>query len=285
MLAEVDAALAEGVLTWSQVVHLCRVVPVATQEKWIELAKENSCRRLKGLVRRAVAGQRVGGEGEGGLPGPRYGLNVEMGLETHRWFEELREYLMRKEGRLITDEDVIEHLRGQVDVPVMEVESEREEGCEDQKTPTWLRKEVSARDHCCCQICGVQGDRAGLHVHHIVFRCLGGKTVRSNLLTVCGLHHGLIHSGLVQVTGSVGSGLVVTDGDGQSLSPMPQREDPSFAILRAPVEGVCTEDVRKTADVRRLTLEDVPEQVTWEWLQEHDDQVRWNRNGTMRFVE
>jgi hypothetical protein len=41
--------------------------------------------------------------------------------------------------------------------------------------------------------CGVAFDRC--HLHHVVFRHRGGKTVIGNLLPVCYRHHHLVHEG------------------------------------------------------------------------------------------
>lgn len=51
------------------------------------------------------------------------------------------------------------------------------------------------------------GRRRNLHAHHIVFRSKGGRTVLANEVTVCDVCHSLLHQGLLEVTGSVDSGL------------------------------------------------------------------------------
>lgn len=50
-----------------------------------------------------------------------------------------------------------------------------------------VKQYVLDRDHYTCQICGNKnaGDQPKFHIHHIIYRSLGGSNTVSNLLTVC----------------------------------------------------------------------------------------------------
>ena len=55
---------------------------------------------------------------------------------------------------------------------------------------------VLARDGLCCAHCR---SRRNLHAHHAVWRSRGGPTTYDNLVTLCGVCHGLVHDGLLDV--------------------------------------------------------------------------------------
>ena len=59
---------------------------------------------------------------------------------------------------------------------------------------------VLVRDDWQCQAPGCTA-RAGLHVHHITARGVGGPNTFDNLIVVCGFHHMLIHRGWVRCRG------------------------------------------------------------------------------------
>jgi len=68
------------------------------------------------------------------------------------------------------------------------------------KENTWqrVRREVLERDNYQCVVCGSDesGDVSRLHVHHVVPRRDGGLDVKSNLVTLCVVHHGEIRGDL-----------------------------------------------------------------------------------------
>ncbi len=66
----------------------------------------------------------------------------------------------------------------------------------DGATPDSLRRKVLGRDGHRCQNCRTL---RGLHVHHVVWRSLGGPTKADNLVTLCARCHGLVHTGLLEV--------------------------------------------------------------------------------------
>jgi Holliday junction DNA helicase RuvB len=64
----------------------------------------------------------------------------------------------------------------------------------DPPTPAWMRDKVLAREGHCCAICRSRKD---CRTHHVDSRANGGKTIIRKLVTVCGIHHSLIHEGLI----------------------------------------------------------------------------------------
>lgn len=49
-----------------------------------------------------------------------------------------------------------------------------------------IREAVLARDEHKCQTCGHEGSRKNpLTLHHIIYRCQGGKSTMDNLITWC----------------------------------------------------------------------------------------------------
>ena len=71
------------------------------------------------------------------------------------------------------------------------------------------RGRIRRRDGHCCQAPGCTG-RGNLHVHHVVFRSLGGPDEGWNLVLVCSACHRLIHLGLLRVSGRAPFDLVWT---------------------------------------------------------------------------
>jgi hypothetical protein len=79
-----------------------------------------------------------------------------------------------------------------------------------------LRRALEHR-HPCCAVPGCGATR-GLHAHHIRHWEDGGATELDNLVLLCAFHHRLHHRGVITITGPADR-LVVTDSDGQELSP------------------------------------------------------------------
>ncbi len=75
----------------------------------------------------------------------------------------------------------------------------------DRPTPPAVREAVLLRDGelCTNPSCTNLADDC----HHIVFRSAGGKTTAANLSSVCKRCHGLLHSGLLAVSGLAGNSL------------------------------------------------------------------------------
>ncbi len=81
-------------------------------------------------------------------------------------------------------------------------------------TPPRTTRRVLARDgHRCVHY---QGSR-NLHVYHIIFRENGESHDLRNLPNVCARCHGMIHNGLLKISGIAPFDLVVTGRSGRSL--------------------------------------------------------------------
>ena len=87
-----------------------------------------------------------------------------------------------------------------------------------------LRRVLEHR-HRTCAVPGCGATR-GLHAHHIQHWENGGPTELHNLVLLCPYHHRLHHRGIITITGPA-SRLVVTDSDGDELSPGSLARPPS----------------------------------------------------------
>lgn len=58
--------------------------------------------------------------------------------------------------------------------------------------PMRVRKVCYERDKFRCRWCG--RTNAGLHLHHINYRSAGGEHIPDNLITLCPMHHDLVHA-------------------------------------------------------------------------------------------
>jgi hypothetical protein len=76
-----------------------------------------------------------------------------------------------------------------------------EHGRASQTVPPAKRKEVLARDKHRCRVPGCRSAQ-NLEVHHIEHRKHGGSSHKSNLVTLCGGHHGLHHDGTLFIRGT-----------------------------------------------------------------------------------
>lgn len=68
-----------------------------------------------------------------------------------------------------------------------------------------LCRAVLDRDHWQCRNCKI---RSQLHVHHIIFRSLGGDDSMENLITLCSSCHDGVHTDISE-TGQMGLTVVV----------------------------------------------------------------------------
>lgn len=84
----------------------------------------------------------------------------------------------------------------------------------DRPTPPALRRKILARDGYRCRHCGKRGR---LHAHHLELRSQNGPTVESNLAPLCDRCHGLVHDGLLFVTGDPEDELVFRDTRGEII--------------------------------------------------------------------
>ena len=61
------------------------------------------------------------------------------------------------------------------------------------------RAEVKQRDKGRCRVPNCKQSSA--HLHHIVFRSQGGRWQACNIVSLCVLHHQLVHGGVLSISG------------------------------------------------------------------------------------
>jgi hypothetical protein len=89
-----------------------------------------------------------------------------------------------------------------------------EAGRATQDVPPAVRRAVLHRDHGKCVVPGCR-NHLWVDVHHLRLRSEGGLHHASNLVTLCGSHHALVHDGFVIIGGQV-SALSFQHADGTS---------------------------------------------------------------------
>ena len=144
--------------------------------------------------------------------------------------------LVREEGAEVVAEDGSEAVGA----------GAAETAVSDGATPARLRERVFRRDGHRCRSCG---SRRALHAHHVVWRSQGGATKLDNLITLCGICHGLVHQGFLDVD-SVQSPLF-RDGLGRVLG---------RRVLRGPRVAQCASPSRgeKPGEVAHCATESEP---------------------------
>ena len=80
--------------------------------------------------------------------------------------------------------------------------------------PPATRRAVLHRDRYECQVPGCTN---GLYieVHHVESRAFGGRHDEDNLVTVCSIHHDLVHDGRLGIERRKGGGFVFTFPSGR----------------------------------------------------------------------
>ena len=78
------------------------------------------------------------------------------------------------------------------------------------------RREMLRRDGYCCSTPGCP-NHLWLEVHHVVLYSRKGKTIGSNLVTLCSRCHKNVHRGHLRISGQAPNKLVFRDSDGRDL--------------------------------------------------------------------
>jgi hypothetical protein len=97
--------------------------------------------------------------------------------------------------------------------------------------PTAMRRALLARDRT-CRFPGC-GARRFLHAHHVVYASRGGRTALSNLVTLCGPHHRLVHDGGYRLSLRRGGQLRVLSPSGAEVPSVPSSQPGSCEGLVA----------------------------------------------------
>lgn len=145
-----------------------------------------------------------------------------------------------------------------------------------------MRRTVLARDGYVCQCCSTS---TRLHVHHVVFRELGGVTSPQNLLTVCASCHGRIHAGLLVVEllagGEAPGAVVMRAKTGETLRRLPSAGEPVLRILREARVRDGGYPPRASSRPKPQTLSDgdIPAVVDRDWWLQHEHLLEWRGGG------
>jgi Holliday junction DNA helicase RuvB len=258
-LPATDRAFADGSLLWSQVRQLIRVVTPETEEDWITAARGLSARQLAMQVKLKRKGDRPTDPARRRIHDTRFpGPGPFTAMQMAAW-NGARAKLEAELGRPISDgelgqtlADLLLSTRDDGTVPgriavndshytltvvhdaATSVSSVEIDGVmvalppntgpqatpehRDIPTPKKLRREILGRDRVQCRCCH---RRKNLTVHHIHWRRYGGRTVASNLATVCEDCHSLIHDRRLVVAGSGDGDLQFEDRHGRALRDVP----------------------------------------------------------------
>ncbi len=229
-------ALADGEIGWTKAYQIARVADPETEEEWLEKAKDMSVRDLEEMIkRRKTNGSRpvklwmtkemaelwdfaieVCRMSTGAQHSQMQCLEFMIGEFLATWSYEANRHVK------LVEETAEEAKNGGSDDlnPAKELTEEEtlqieKRICPDNDDlpsaalnyrcpPGWM--EIIERDSYKCVYPGCES-RSGLHPHHIEFRSRFGTKTRaerdapSNQLTVCALHHRMLHAGVISVKG------------------------------------------------------------------------------------
>jgi hypothetical protein len=220
-LPRLTEALAKGAIGWTKASKVAMVATAENEEQWVEKAVRLSTRQLEREVRDQL-------QPGGGMV--NWWLTAEQAAVMARAMEICR----RMCGEEIDPGRCLELIAGEfLATYEAEIEQGMEREGEDAERPephesaqshatmcpegdepppaiavpySEIARMVVERDQYRCQYpgCSVM---CGLHVHHIQFRSRSGRKSRArsnspeNLLTLCFVHHRMVHAGLIGVRG------------------------------------------------------------------------------------
>ena len=173
-------------------------------------------------------------------------------------------------------------------------------------TSAALRDKVLARDGHRCVVCGRQRN---LSAHHVHWRRYGGRTVASNLVTLCEDCHSMVHDRLLILLVDPVHGLRKLGPDGRPLSAQPEEPLP-FQVVPPPApagEAASPEPAGEAAspepaaaaappappaaaappapEQQLVSLSTLPESVDLDWLRRHAHLIGWNeRQGVLELT-
>lgn len=141
----------------------------------------------------------------------------------------------------------------------------------DEPTSDGLRVKVLERDGYRCRRCGASKN---LTVHHRHWRSRGGKTVLSNLLTLCEDCHSLVHARYLIVVGEPEGELEFLDRRGRHANdPPPPAQLTTVTVLGPP------------PDAPRVDLDTLPSEVDPDWWARHQHLLSWSeRHGELELT-
>ena len=298
-LPRIDAAVGEGSLAWSKALEIVRVATPDNEEAWLKHAEGRTVKELADDVRACRRGDLPRSESDGrGTPHTRLDITARVDGDTHDAFEAVRDLLQQNAGHQVTSGEVIQELLrkyGADRTPPTELVEEApadfvEDGRTDEldpKTSKALRDEVIRQDGGRCVYTGETKD---LHVHHVVYRSEGGRTVLSNLVTVSKWIHGQIHDGFIICKGTRETGFRFYDRNGRCLSDdkgdtPPEHRIPLQATRKSPDSDEPAEPYPDPTAPPEIVpaprAPEGPDTIDGAWWKRHAELIRFHKGGVI----
>ena len=183
-----------GELPWTKAREIVSVATPETEAEWLEKARALSNRDLEKQVRRH-AGRESGGFAT---------VTISMPVEVLAMWNDAYELAERLCGTELEKWQVLEPSLAEFLGTHLPVGGGGAHETDDEKElPNKVRDAVLDRDMWQCKFPGCTM-RKMLDVHHIEFRSHLGSEDHGNQISMCRIHHGLVHRGICKVTGTVG---------------------------------------------------------------------------------
>ena len=193
-LPGIREAFDSGELPWTKAREIVSVATSETEAEWLEKARALSNRDLEKEVRRHD------GRGSGQFAT----LTISMPVEILDMWNDAYELAERLSGTELEKWQVLEpSLAEFLGTHLPAGGAGARETDDEKELPDKVRDAVLDRDGWKCKFPGCTM-RKMLDVHHIEFRSHLGSEELGNKISLCRIHHGLIHQGICKVTGAVG---------------------------------------------------------------------------------
>jgi len=196
-LPGIREAFEAGELPWTKAREIVSVATPETEAEWLDKARALSNRDLEKAVRRHA----------GRESGEFATVTISMPVEVLAMWNDAYELAERLSGSELEKWQVLEPSLAEflgTHLPAGGAGA-RETG-DEKELPDKVRDAVLDRDGWQCKFPGCTM-RKMLDVHHIEFRSRLGSKDLGNKISLCRIHHGLIHRGICKVTGAVGDDL------------------------------------------------------------------------------
>jgi holliday junction DNA helicase RuvB len=323
----VDEAFCSGRLRWSHVRLLVRIAVRETQAAWVERALTLSWNEFDREVATSEKGRPPRKERKG-IPQVKVVIRGKVGRVDYETWELTKRKLESERGEPMSDADCMAYaarliLSTRADGTVAGREPLRDSiyrvvmqlcpGCEsrtlktpegaaeisdgdaetlgcDAKTPPAMREKVLVRDGFMCRACKTRVD---LHAHHIIWRSHDGPTTPWNLVTLCDRCHGLVHEGLLLVSGKAPDGLRITDRHGKPLDAPGAITGPVLRNLRIEAQlearkapgaaGHGSASSSTPAESAEVTISRIPGRFDLAWWRLHVNLFSFPEGGEARF--
>jgi holliday junction DNA helicase RuvB len=322
----VDEAFCSGRLRWSQVRLLVRIAVKETQAAWVERALTLSWNEFDREVATSEKG-RPPRQDRKGIPQVKIVIRGKVSRLDYETWELTKKKLEAERGEPMSDADCMayagrlilstradgtvagrERLRDSIYRTVMQVcpscesrtlqtpegpaeisDCEAERLACDAKTPSGMREKVLVRDGFMCRACKTRID---LHAHHVIWRSKKGPTTPWNLVTLCDRCHGLVHEGLLLVSGKAPNGVSITDRHGKPLDSAGAitglklrnlRIEAQAEASRAAAAGEGATPSSAPAEPAEMTIARIPGRFDLPWFRRHVNLFSFPEGGEARF--